>query len=254
MSYPFGSREVHTKQASRSIMTGFAAIALGCWLGMAPPAHAFDDNSVTPPPTPAPIAVPPGNTAFLVGHATGTQGYTCLPSGSTFSWTVTGARPEANLLDDQTSLLITHFLSPNPGETPPNPFENGNPRPTWQNSQDMSAVWGNKIASINAGSDPSSCPTVGAIPCLLLQVVGSRVDPNGDDTGLSTSTYVQRLNTTGGSAPATPQAGCAQCCAASTDIGHQVLIPYTADYYFFQAQGSGDQGVKHQHSATGGKH
>jgi hypothetical protein len=42
-------------------------------------------------------------------------------------------------------------------------------------------------------------------------------------------TYVQRLNTSGGSAPATG-------CAVSTDVGGQVLVPYTADYYFYAAQ------------------
>jgi hypothetical protein len=40
----------------------------------------------------------------------------------------------------------------------------------WQSSFDSSEVWGNKLASIPAGSDPS-CPNSGAIPCLLLQAI-----------------------------------------------------------------------------------
>jgi hypothetical protein len=44
---------------------------------------------------------------------------------------------------------------------------------------------------------------------------------------LSETTFIQRLNTSGGSAPATG-------CSASTDVGKQVLVPYTAKYYFFR--------------------
>jgi hypothetical protein len=45
--------------------------------------------------------------------------------------------------------------------------------------------------------------------------------------GLSETTFIQRLNTTGGSAPATG-------CSASADVGTQALMPYSADYYFFR--------------------
>ena len=55
-------------------------------------------QTVTPPPTPTQITPEAGNSAFLVGHAFGSQGYTCLPTntGGT-SWTVNSARPEATL-------------------------------------------------------------------------------------------------------------------------------------------------------------
>jgi Protein of unknown function (DUF3455) len=44
---------------------------------------------------------------------------------------------------------------------------------------------------------------------------------------MSQTTFIQRLNTNGGSAPATG-------CSASADVGKQALVPYTADYYFFR--------------------
>src|SRR6476659_4213962 len=71
---------------------------------------------VTAPPTPTLIAVPEGNSAFLVGHAFGSQGYTCLPTatGGT-AWNPT-ARPEATLFSDllgQQFQIITHFQSIN---------------------------------------------------------------------------------------------------------------------------------------------
>ena len=44
---------------------------------------------------------------------------------------------------------------------------------------------------------------------------------------LSKTTFIQRVNTEGGIAPAT---GCEQ----ATDIGKKVFVPYTADYIFYK--------------------
>jgi hypothetical protein len=195
-----------------------------------PPALAFEAIKV--PPTPPIITPPAGNVAFLLGHATGTQGYVCLPSGTGASWTVNSSRPQAtlfvNFVGDSSQQILTHFLSPdaNPNQFAPSPLPFGSP--TWQSSFDSSVIWGNKLESINAGTDPS-CPSTGAIPCLLLQVIGSENGPSRSSGILTNSTYVQRLNTTGGSAPVSG-------CALSTDVGGQVLVPYTADYYFYTAQ------------------
>src|SRR5579885_3230965 len=164
------------------------------------------------------------------GQRGGHAGYVCLPSGSGASWTVDASRPQATLFftfGPFIQQILTHFLSPdtNPNQFAPNPLPFGSP--TWQSSLDSSAVWGNKLASIAAGSDPS-CPNSGAIPCLLLQAIGSQAGPTGGKL-MTLTTYIQRLNTAGGSAPST---GCAQ----SSDVGAQVLVPYTADYYFYKAQ------------------
>jgi hypothetical protein len=212
-----------------------AAIALGCAFGTV--AHAqlqLPGTSVTPPTTPDLITPPAGNTAFLVGHALGTQGYVCLPTeqgASTASWTVNTARPEATLFQtffDQDVQIVTHFLSPdtNPNDVVPSPFPFGSA--TWQSSFDSSKVWAAVLHknTIGAGTDLASCPNTGAIPCLLLQSIGSQEGPTGGKT-LSKTTFIQRLNTKGGAAPA-------DGCATSTDVGKQVLVPYTADYYFYR--------------------
>jgi hypothetical protein len=73
-----------------------AALALGCAFATVTPAAA---QTITPPSTPSAITPPPGNSAFLLGHGVGTQGYVCLPKDTGASWTVNNARPEATLLE-----------------------------------------------------------------------------------------------------------------------------------------------------------
>jgi hypothetical protein len=181
------------------------------------------------PTTPAAITPPAGNSAFLLGHAVGTQGYVCLPTSTSASWTVNNARPEATVFTNifgEAIQIITHFLSPNtnPNEFAPNPLPFANP--TWQSSFDSSKVWAQTTHAIAAGSDPS-CPNAGSIACLLLQVIGSEHGPTGGKL-LTKTTFIQRLNTSGGSAPATG-------CLVPGDVGKQALVPYSADYFFFRA-------------------
>jgi hypothetical protein len=202
-----------------------AVLVLGCAFGTVANAVA---QSVTPPPTPSSITPPSGNSAFLEGHAQGTQGYVCLPTstGGT-SWTINAARPEATLFTKffgQDVQIITHFTSinavPNGNATLPVPLS-GNA--TWQSSFDTSKVWATAVGSIVAGSDAASCPNAGSIPCLLLQSIGNQQGPTGGKL-LANVTFVQRLNTNGGSAPTT-----------ACSVGQTQLVPYTADYYFFHA-------------------
>ncbi|MEZ4735433.1 MAG: DUF3455 domain-containing protein [Caldilineaceae bacterium] len=61
---------------------------------------------------------------------------------------------------------------------------------------------------------------------LLVTVTGAQSGAEDGDK-LASTTYIQRLNTAGGSAPATG-------CATATDIGNRAYVPYTADYYFYK--------------------
>jgi hypothetical protein len=216
----------------RGLLAGVALAACGilCAQDVTREKEAEVASSRFPSPaTPAAITPPAGNARFLAGHAVGTQGYVCLPTGSGVSWTVDPARPEATLFMNifgQVVQIITHFLSPdtNPNQHAPSPLPFGSP--TWQSSFDSSKVWGLQIAEIPAGSD-ASCPNAGAIPCLLLQAIGSAEGPTGGKR-MTKTTFIQRLNTNGGSAPASG-------CSVPTDVGNQTLVPYTADYFFFRA-------------------
>jgi len=54
-----------------------------------------------------------------------------------------------------------------------------------------------------------------------LQSIGNQQGPTGGQL-LADTTYIQRLNTNGGSAPTT-----------ACTVGQTQLVPYTADYHFF---------------------
>ena len=169
----------------------------------------------TLPPVPDPIQVPAGHRLLLAGHAFGTQNYICLPSGAGFAWTLFG--PQATLLHNEARQVMTHFLSPNPDEA-------GTLRATWQHSVDTSAVWARAIAS----SSDAGFVAPGAIPWLLLEVVGAEGGPTGGSK-LTEATYIHRLKTVGGIAPAT---GCSQ----SVNVGSRIFVPYEADYFFYRDQ------------------
>ena len=199
------------------------ALVLGAMITATPAAGQTIKSATTPA-----IITPVGGSAFLLGRATGTQGYVCLPTSTGASWTVNGSRPEATLFTSffgQDVQIITHFLSPNtnPNKFAPNPLPFGNA--TWQGSFDSSKVWAQTVQSIPAGSD-ASCPNAGSIGCLLLQVIGSEKGTTPGPGLLTNTSFIQRINTKGGSAPN-------EGCAVAGDVGKQALVPYTADYVFF---------------------
>jgi hypothetical protein len=88
--------------------------------------------------------------------------------------------------------------------------------PTWE-ARDGSTVKAARVDGVTVDPD--------AIPWLLLQAIPQPAGPDGDR--LTGTTYIQRLNTTGGVAPAPGE------CSADT-LGDVVEVPYTADYYFWK--------------------
>ena len=202
----------HANQTTRRILL-LACVTVLTGVFIAAPQSADANRDFVSPSVPLNLEVEAGNKLFLVGHAVGTQQYICLPSGSSFAWTLFG--PQATLFKDETKQIITHFLSPNPSE-------DGTPRATWQHSNDSSAVWAMAIAS---SSDPDFV-AAGAIPWLLLEVVGDQRGPTGG-ARLTRTAFIQRLNTSGGIAPMTG-------CSVKTDIGMRALVRYEADYFFYK--------------------
>jgi hypothetical protein len=151
------------------------------------------------PDVPTDIQVPAGNKVFLVGHAVGVQIYSCNAAAGGYAWGLVA--PRANLYGDNGRLIATHFGGP-----------------TWQ-ATDGSSVVGRRDA-------PPVTMDGSAIPWLRLVAASTNSGDDGDR--FAHTTYIQRVATTGGLAPA------AATCNATT-AGTIEEIPYTADYYFWKA-------------------
>lgn len=165
------------------------------------------------PTVPENLQVPPGHKVFLTTHASGTQNYVCMPSPAGATWAFHG--PQATLFNDEGEQMLTHYLSPNPDE--------GNAlRAAWRHSRDTSTVWAIAIASY-AESDVVND---GAIPWLLLRVVGTEYGPTWGDK-IARTTFIQRVNTDGGSAPSGG-------CGTTADVGKRAMVPYTTQYVFYR--------------------
>jgi Protein of unknown function (DUF3455) len=217
------------KHTTNRVLLATCATALAAAFAVALPQPAYADD-ITPPPVPDNIKVDAGNVVFLVGHGVGTQNYVCLPSGAGVAFKL--FTPEAALFSDDDKQLTAHFFSPNPFEHNPDPalFATGPIRATWQHSRDSSTVWA-QVKDGNSSSDPAFVAP-NAVAWLKLTVVGAENGPTGGGT-LTKTTFVQRLNTAGGVAPATG-------CTSTADVGHLAFVPYTADYFFYKRVGSSD--------------
>ena len=182
-------------RATRSIAAAIAAAAT-----LTPLTQAAEAKKHHPPAVPSKIAVPAGHKVFLVGHAVGVQIYSCNATAGGFAWGLVA--PRANLYNHRGKLLMTHYAGP-----------------TWQ-ARDGSTVVGSVVDRETV--DPT------AIPWLLLKAASTTAGPRGDR--LIKTTFIQRIATTGGLAPAA-----ADCNVATA--GTRQEIPYTADYYFWKRKG-----------------
>jgi hypothetical protein len=135
----------------------------------------------------------PGSRQFLALDAIGVQKYACQANGT---WLFTD--PVATL-SNTGGAKVMHFLN----------FATG--RPVWQ-AKDGSSVEAARLASASGGA--------GNIAQLLLRQADTNVGSDGDR--LAATEFVQRLNTSGGVAP-----------AGVCTPGDRVAVPYTATYTFW---------------------
>ncbi len=183
----------HRTRTRRLLVTVLAVVAAGA------AAHLAQAGPAAPP-VPSDVAVPAGHKLYLVGHAVGVQIYTCAETPTGYAWSFVA--PRADLYGDNGKLLSTHFAGP-----------------TWQ-ARDGSFV----VAAVDGRAT-----VAGTIPWLRLAAVSTGAGSGGDR--LAGTTYIQRLATTGGLAPA------AAGCGAGT-VGTIAEVPYTADYTFWKRQGA----------------
>ncbi|HEU4578105.1 MAG TPA: DUF3455 domain-containing protein [Polyangiaceae bacterium] len=157
-----------------------------------------------PPHIPEELNPPADATLELVLPASGVQSYACGVDkpGEAPDWQPKG--PHANL-GEGNNIVGVHFGGP-----------------TWQ-LLDGSSVKGTKIAS-------ASSPDKSATVWLLMSGAAT------GEGGLGKITYIQRLETVGGKAPAT---GC-----DASHLDAKVLVPYRAYYYFYRLSEPGEKVVQ----------
>jgi Protein of unknown function (DUF3455) len=145
------------------------------------------------PEIPEALAVPDGNKLAFVLGAEGVQIYDCKAAADgTASWVFRA--PEADLFGHRGRIAGSHYVGP-----------------TWE-ALDGSTVVGARVAGVSVDAS--------AIPWLLLQAASH--------TGkgrMSKVTFIQRVNTGGGLAP-----------AGSCELGAVAEVDYTADYLFYTAK------------------
>lgn len=201
---------------ARSLARGFhrfttgsttkAAVAVLVTTLLSTGVHAAD--KVIPPVVPEGLDAPEGFKPFFAGHAIGTQNYICAVVGNAYDWVFIG--PQATLYDAYGEQIMTHFHSKNAID--------GVIDATWQHSRDTSAVWARRDKG--AIVDPS------AIEWLLLKMSGAQLGPTLGNK-VSSTQYIQRVNTVGGKKPPTPE------CSAD-NVNTRRLVYYEADYYFYK--------------------
>lgn len=155
-------------------------------------------DTLEAPLVPAELALPAGNHLAMEVFADGVQIYTCnaKEDGTGYEWVFKA--PEATLYDTARNAIGTH------GEGP-----------FWE-ATDGSRVEG-KVQAKVASSDPT------AIPWLLLATTST----GNFDGRFANTTFIHRLETVAGIAPTD---GCDKA-----SMGEEVRIPYTATYYFYEA-------------------
>jgi hypothetical protein len=169
---------------------GMGLVALAAALSLAQAAHAQQAS-------PGSLLPPAGNLPYLLGHGDGVQIYQCNATAGGFAWSFVA--PRANLTDARGRVIITHFGGP-----------------TWL-ANDGSKVVGSVMSIVPVSP--------GAIPWLLLSTTATPA-PQGGGL-LAGATFVQRLFTVGGVAPA------ASTCDANA-VGTRSEVPYTAEYVFWK--------------------
>lgn len=154
-------------------------------------------TALVAPTAPAEIAVADGNQLTLMAVAKGVQVYECAAeAGGALAWKLHA--PRADLFDEAGTQIASHFGGVDKG-MPPGPY--------WE-AKDGSRVHAGK---------PASAPNPGSIPLLRLEADGT------SGTGVfSKVSFIHRLDTTGGVAPA-------EACTK----GKTTEVPYTAKYYFY---------------------
>lgn len=181
------------KRITATALTTACVALLSACAGMSQPTMAFKQDSL-----PDAVKVPAGHKVALETVGVGEITYECRPKANmagAFEWVFVG--PQARLNSRSGSQLGSYF----------------GPPATWA-SMDGSKLTGTQVAVAPAGT--------GNIPAQLV-----RANPAMGVGAMTGVTYIQRVATQGGVAPAIACDG--------TAAGRKEIVKYQADYIFWTA-------------------
>jgi hypothetical protein len=142
------------------------------------------------------LQIEEGHRVHFHGYAIGVQIYRCTETApGVFNWLFVA--PEAVLFDEEGNVVAIHYAGP-----------------IWE-SNSGSIVKGARVDGLTMDQT--------AIPWLKLSTTLSEGPGIFEGT-----TFIQRVNTTGGLAPAKA--------ATAANLGEEVGVPYTADYFFYRKE------------------
>jgi hypothetical protein len=160
------------------------------------------NNDQRAPDVPYTLQVRAGYKVSFHAYASGVQIYTATASAADptkLVWTFTA--PEVILFDSEGEIIGSHYAYAGPT------------RPAWESGSGSIVIGSRTIPPETV--DPT------AVPWLVLDGIHAAGPGIFKDTA-----FIQRVNTTGGLAPSTPP----------TQVGEEIRVPYTAEYFFFRAQ------------------
>lgn len=179
---------------TRTALAACTAALLGaCASGPMMMSKAYDQSKL-----PAAVQVPAGNKVAMETVGAGDITYECRAKAGAagqFEWVFVG--PDAKLMDRSGKQVGKYF----------------GPPATWE------AMDGSKITATQVAVSPAAA---GSIP---LQLV--KANPAMGSGAMTGTTYIQRVATQGGVAPA-------MACGAS-NVGAKQIVKYQADYIFYKA-------------------
>ena len=178
------------RTATAAVLAASLIAACG---SMTPKMSVYSQTSL-----PAAVQVPAGNKVAMETVGVGQITYECRAKAGAadqFEWVFVG--PDARL-NDRRGMQVGKYYGP---------------PATWESND------GSKLTAVQVAVAPGAA---GAIPLQLVK--GNPATGTGSMQGV---TYIQRVETNGGVAPAA-------ACAAG-NLGSKQVVPYRADYIFYKA-------------------
>ena len=179
---------VQNSQTAHRFLLMVCLAAVAATFAVARPQAAYADDEIVVPDVPVNLEVPAGHKVFLEGHAIGTQAYVCVRSDPDRIPLLDILRTAGDLVQRPRAANHHPLSEPQPGRGTTYLVRLGSTHVT-------PALYGPCRCRM-----PPSPVAPGAIPWLLLKVVGAEPGPTGGQR-LTRTKYIQRLNTSGGIAP-----------------------------------------------------